>query len=488
MTFLELSGTTLIVALLGVVLLVGFGADLLAARFRIPDVLWLIALGLIAGPVLGLVSTSSLLLIAPILGTTALLLILFDAGIDLQLSLVGPIAASAILFAILSYAVSSVTLFIVGDLFLFPGHAVTALLFGTALGCASGAVIIPLANRLGLMEGLRSFLHLDAAVEDALAVLTVTTLLIFVVPGPTPLAVNLTTTVLLPLPVGIAIGLVAGLLWLLFLYRRQGDRYATLATLGFLFVVYAVADALSGSTAAGILSALVFGAVLGNERIVRRFLRRRQPFRVTEEFRRVEVEIAFVLRAFFLFLIGSLVVLVFPTLAVAVVLIALPVVLLALRRVISTGATDPRRIPSSWTAPVADFYGRGLTSAVLLIVALETAFKSSLSQFSLVLFPAVLLIVGTNVVMTVRLLWSPPHALPAESAAERQWEEISRRLIALTDLPVEPLASSDGPGPADGSAPSAPSVPTDEAGAAPPPAAETPERPPLPRPRDPKPP
>lgn len=461
MVLLELSGTNLIVALLGITLLVGFGADWLAARFRVPDVLWLIALGLLIGPVLGLIGSSSLLLVAPLLGTAALILILFDAGIDLQLSLVRPLAGSAILFAVTSYAASAALIFVASDLFMFPGHPVLSLLFAMSLGCTSGAVIIPLANRLGLAEGLRSLLHLDGAIEDAVAIIAVTTMLLLLHPVGTNLALTLTATLILPLPVGIAIGLVAGLVWLLFLYGWQRRPFAALATLGFLFAAYAVAEALGGS---GVLAALVFGGVLGNEPIVRRFLRRSRPFRLADDLRKVEVEIAFVLRTFFLFLIGMLVTVSVPALGAAVALLVLPLVLLGVRRRLFPLVTDPKQVPGHWADPLAGLYGRGLTSAVLLIVALDT-----LPEASTLFLPALLLIVGTNVVMTAWLLLVPPVTPPAEVPAERRWAEIGPRFLALSEENAFGGAT-ESPGPTD-----------DRPTAAPPPRSSS-DPPPLPSP------
>ncbi len=425
MTLLSLSGTTLILLLLGVTLLVGFGADWLATRFRLPDVLWLIGLGLVAGPVLGLLTASSLLFIAPVLGTAALILILFEAGIDLRVSLIRPLAGSALLFAAASYAVSTAVLFGVSDLVLFPGHLVLSFLFAASLGCSSGAVIIPLAGRLGLVEGLRGMMHLDGAVEDALAIITVTTLLALVSPASPSLALNLTFSLILPLPVGVAIGFAGGLVWLLFLYGWQDRAFAALATLGFLLAVYSVAQALGGS---GILAAIVFGAVLGNEAVLRRFLRRSRPFRISNDLRKVEVEIAFVLRAFFLFLIGVLAPLSNPGLVPAIAIGGLVLVLLALRRGVFSATTNPRKVPRSWASPVSALYGRGLTSAVLLTVALDR-----IPRVSELFFPGLLVIVGTNIAMTVWLFVQPPEAGREIPEASREWAAAATDLLSFAE-------------------------------------------------------
>jgi potassium/hydrogen antiporter len=420
LALLALGGTSLLLLLLGLTLLVGIAADWLASRFRVPDVLWLIALGVIAGPVLGLLSSGPLLAIAPILGTAALVLILFDAGLDLKLSRTLQLAGSAVLFAAGSFCLSAILLFVAAYFWLLPGQSVPALIFALALGCTSGAVVIPLANRLKLPEGLRSFVRLDGAVEDALAIVAVSTVLILLGPSAGTLAFRLTTSILLPLPVGVGVGIAAGVGWLLFLYAFQNRAFSALATLGFLFVVYAAAEGLGGS---GIVAALAFGFVLGNEAVFRRFLRRTRPFRISSDLRRVEAEAAFILRAFFLFLVGLLVPLRNPG-WIDGVLIVTVIGLLAISRVILFSATtNPWRVPQRWRSAVSALYGRGLTSAVLLIISIALV-----PAVTKLFFPALLLVVGTNVLMTGWLLVQGP-VVGGETVLEKRWAAEESNLI-----------------------------------------------------------
>jgi Kef-type K+ transport system membrane component KefB len=79
MTLLVFDSTTVDLMLLGVVLLISFASDLLTERFRFPDVLWLIALGFAAGPLFHLIPPGPILTLAPLVGTAALVIILYDA-------------------------------------------------------------------------------------------------------------------------------------------------------------------------------------------------------------------------------------------------------------------------------------------------------------------------------------------------------------------------------------------------------------------------
>ena len=75
----------LLFALVGSVILVGFLANLLFRVTKIPSVLLLVGLGVVLGPVTGLIRTDALLAIAPFFGAAALLVILFEGGLELEI-------------------------------------------------------------------------------------------------------------------------------------------------------------------------------------------------------------------------------------------------------------------------------------------------------------------------------------------------------------------------------------------------------------------
>jgi len=72
-------------ALIGGVILIGFLANLLFRLTRISSVLLLIAIEVLLGPVTGWVTSGSLIVIAPFFGTIALLIILFEGGLELDI-------------------------------------------------------------------------------------------------------------------------------------------------------------------------------------------------------------------------------------------------------------------------------------------------------------------------------------------------------------------------------------------------------------------
>lgn len=75
----------LILGLVGGLLVVAFLANRVFGLTRVPDVLGLMMLGVLLGPVMGLVQPGTLAKTTNPLGTLAIILVLFEGGLDLDL-------------------------------------------------------------------------------------------------------------------------------------------------------------------------------------------------------------------------------------------------------------------------------------------------------------------------------------------------------------------------------------------------------------------
>ncbi|HZS96751.1 MAG TPA: cation:proton antiporter [Terriglobales bacterium] len=79
--------TALIFGLIGGLLVLAFLANRLSRLTRIPDVLMLMALGVVIGPGLHLADPTSLTGATNLLGALAIILVLFEGGLELKLRL-----------------------------------------------------------------------------------------------------------------------------------------------------------------------------------------------------------------------------------------------------------------------------------------------------------------------------------------------------------------------------------------------------------------
>jgi cell volume regulation protein A len=92
-----------VIAVVGIMVFLSHLFSSLFSRTRIPDVLLLIILGVCVGPVLGLVKLSYFGSVGPVFTTITLIIILFEGGIALKLSMLRSALGGAMTLAPLSF-------------------------------------------------------------------------------------------------------------------------------------------------------------------------------------------------------------------------------------------------------------------------------------------------------------------------------------------------------------------------------------------------
>ncbi len=353
-----------------------FLADVLARRSGLPDVVILVALGLLLGPVLHITTEGVLLSVAPYVGLSALALILFDAGLDLRRHEFGVLPGAAVGLAGLSVAVSFLAIFPLAYFFLVARSVPLALLFSGALSCTSSAVVVPIAARMRLPSGARAVVNVNSALEDTFAIILVTTLLVFYSPGHNGIFLVLSTV--LQIPLGLAGGFLAGVLWIVVARRYQKLPFFSMATVGFLLLVTGLVDAMGGS---GILAALVFGVTLGNARSLEKTFHLSGALNLLPTVRQFQTEVAFLLRAFFLLLLGMLFEVGPNYLEVLLLGAAMGGVLIGMRYLTVATTVERGVFPASWRSPLSSLGTRGLTSAVLVVLPVTYGLVPSAQAF-----------------------------------------------------------------------------------------------------------
>jgi NhaP-type Na+/H+ or K+/H+ antiporter len=239
------------------VIIIGFIANYLFKRTRIPDMLILIFMGALAGPILGAFDPSAVQGFAPYIAALALVYILFDAGMGLTIRKVLMHSARALILAVVGFIFSMlITALITVLIFHLP--VLYGLLFGSIYGGSSSIVVISLASRIKLSEKASTTLILESAVTDILCIVISLAIIGFIATGQTnysSVAVNIGGKFL----IGAAIGIFVGLLWLLMMRRVNSLPFSYILTLAVVLFAYAFSESLGGS---GALSALLLGLCL----------------------------------------------------------------------------------------------------------------------------------------------------------------------------------------------------------------------------------
>lgn len=288
--------------------LVGTIAELICRKTGVPDAASLILAGAVLGPVSGVVTRAQAEPLIPYLGTVALVIILFDAGTRIRASELAA-APRAVLLSLLAFgfsvpAVAAVSMVGAASGILPAGWTwVNGLLLGAAVGGPSTAVLAPVVNRIRVGPALGGVMNLESALSDALCVIGVAALAALIPAlGPAgPVAGKAVFNSLVP---GLAYGVLAGLVWLLFVRAARLTQHAYPITLAMLLLMYVIIGRLGGSPILGILALSV---VLGNAPAISRLLSLPSGFELGQDVMGIHQQVVFIIKSFFFVLLGVMI-------------------------------------------------------------------------------------------------------------------------------------------------------------------------------------
>ena len=132
------------VLMIAALFLLGALGELIFARTGIPDMIWLVAAGIIAGPVFKLVPPQMLMPILPFFGAIALVTILMGGGLKFRFSDVAAAAPRAIVLGLVGFVLAVFAICLYGLALTLLGYARPAPLEPAARGGS-----LPPADRSG---------------------------------------------------------------------------------------------------------------------------------------------------------------------------------------------------------------------------------------------------------------------------------------------------------------------------------------------------
>jgi len=253
--------TASVLGIVGILLTIGFLADFLFRKTSFPDVIILIGLGYVAGPVLGFVHPDQITVVSQIVTSLTLAIILFHGGLHLDFASVLPIVPRALLLTFLGFglSVAAVTTF---AYYIMHVELLHGLLLGAIIGGTSSAIVIPMIDRIKVRHEVTSVLDLESAFTDALVIVAALVILQIIATGSTENSLaGAGQDIGLRFLLGILAGVVAGILWLWVLALIEGETYDDIMTLAIVFLLFFGVESLGGS---GAIFTLTFGIILGN--------------------------------------------------------------------------------------------------------------------------------------------------------------------------------------------------------------------------------
>ncbi len=248
--------TTLI--FLGLLILMAHAFEKLFARLRIPDVLLLIIIGILVGPLLGWVRPDDLGEVARVFSSLTLTFVLLDGGINLSIDSLKKYWRGVVQVTLLSFIVCIAVCWGVCVTLGFGMRE--GLLLGAMLAGTGASVVIPFIRQMRVSEYTRTVLTMESALSAVLSIVVAMSMMDAYKLGGMMVGSmigNILSAIIMAVIIGVGFALVWGHL-LIWLRRTKASMFLTPA---FVFIVYGITELLGFS---GAIAVLGFGFVMGN--------------------------------------------------------------------------------------------------------------------------------------------------------------------------------------------------------------------------------
>ncbi len=438
--------STELVIFIGLLVFVSHLFTGLFEKKRIPDVLLLMMIGLVIGPILGLVNAEAFGVLTDVFTTVTLAFILFHGGLDLRISAMRAAMKGTMALTLGNFFVTTIVV----------GPPLTAFTLGAILGGTSSAVVIPLVQLLHMQESSKTILVLESALSDVLCIVFV---LAFgeAYKSQELNVMQMVGNILSSFTLAGIIGIAGALVWSAVLAKVRTLKNSMFTTPAFVFVVYGLSELLGFS---GAISALAFGISLANidlfpMRYIRR-IRKEGLETLNDTEKQFFAEIVFLLKTFFFVFIG--VSIRFSNVWTMLLGVLLTVVIYIMR--IPTVKFSVRQpLPTVDLTVMAAMVPKGLAAAVLAGVPLHLGMPNGDLVRDLVYTVILTSIVFTSVLIpllekvpSVRAFYAIIFRRRRTPALRVAGRKIKEELVGDTERAVEPAseksreAENDGEG------------------------------------------
>jgi len=282
-----------------VVIILGVLGEAFFKKTGIPDILFLMVLGIIIGPVLGIIQPEAVLEIVPYFAAVALIIIMFDGGLNLHIGKVLKTAHFAIILVIVGFALS---VGIVAGLahYGLGWEWIDSILLGTIVGGSSSIIVFGLVQKIRISDDAKSMLSFESALTDIFAVIIAFVLFEAALSGEFSLDL-LGITIGKAVLVGLVLGFGVGIPWMFVISKLKNAQHSYMLTIGMVFLLFFLATSFGES---GALTALVFGLMLGKKTYFSRLLKVKFPEDTIDN--SLHNQVTFLVRAFFFVFVGLL--------------------------------------------------------------------------------------------------------------------------------------------------------------------------------------
>ena len=384
----------LTIAIIGLLIFTAHLFSEIFSRKRIPDVLFLIIIGLLIGPVFRWISPESLGNAGSLFSGITLVTILFESGTQLRFSALKDSFKGALKLTALNFILSAIAIWLLGWLVL-KIDPVISIMLGCVLGGTASAVVIPIVRQMRMSEKPAIMLILEAAIGNVFSIVLALALMQAIKSHHVEFGAII-GDIVSSFILATVMGLFGAIFWALILDKVRNIKYSILTTPAFVFIIYGLNEWMGFS---GAIAALAFGIGMANiDGIYNAWLKKfikKVPVNLNETERSLFSELVLLLKTFFFIYVGISIklnqwqpIVIGLGLSIILFIIRIPAVRFAISK--------KESIPDKETVFMSALNPKGLTAAVLATQAIiyipdtATALLVRNIVFSVILFSIVI--------------------------------------------------------------------------------------------------
>lgn len=418
-----------ILGLAGIFIITGYVSHYIFRRFGFPDIIILLAAGIVVGPVTGLVQRSDIMELIPIISALVMTILLYDGGLNMSYRRVIRGSGRAIIVAATTFVLTMIATAMVTPAIL-GWDPRFGLLLGAVIGGISASIAVPLANRVSMSQRVSTMLSLESGYTNVFVIIVALALIqiIRLQSGDASLSVN---TIMTGIVVGIAVGAAGALAWIRAMVAMK-SQYEDILTLAIAFALYGIAEALAGG---GPFAALAFGITFGNGQKLFRSLKYELPHVMDTDVevsaRQFQSQIAFMLHVLLFIFLGMMLTIGSTGIILAGIVTSLILFFPRIAASWLSSYNDKELREDSWL--MSFMLPRGLAAGVAAFLPLLYGIENSAVFINIAFVVMVATIAITAIGMNVKLSRVVTPTLPAFSGSIAR-SGIFRKSMAFTAI------------------------------------------------------
>jgi len=365
-----------------IILVIGIIADEIHSRFGIPDILIMIFLGSLFGPILKIIPRDPLMAIAPYLAAVTLAIVLFEGGINFPAQKGLTDAFRALLYAFIGVSFSMVIAIPLLSA-IYSWSPLIGALSGAIVGGTSSAVVLSLMPRMNISQATKNVLSLESIFTDAVVIVIAMLIMRLVtLPSQTITVETVSREIMGCIMISLLLGFLLAVALSKIIATFQTKIYGDIFLLAIVILVYGVTEQVGGS---GALTVFAFALTIANIRHLIPRMRVEAPSlaeRIKDKIpsfkpysRRFYTQLAFLMRTYFFAFLGMIFSI--PSIQELLASLALTGCLIFMRYLATLIITYRSKIPPGDRIYMTFICGRGLAAAVLSSLLLAYGIAAS---------------------------------------------------------------------------------------------------------------